>query len=380
MQLCGETKRKAAFTVGQWNRTDADRVCRECTARHNDAGEPYQCSICKLWFSEEAFPVKHRRNANSFYRVCLACELRKPCFRCNVKKPDTEYSAAAWKARHADRRVCAACAGAQRGRWTCAACGAIVSKLNFTTWCRHRPSGQNGTQVCDECYRARTLTCIAVKARGRLRKRRTTIRRREILQEVRAEVESMARARRLQPQLQKTSSLSQTEQQTVTGMETERTSHTTKCRPSLAATKQQSANRRKRKYPSHGSETGSNGTRADAMQKMPRIPKPPQDKDRSHISQHRGKPHTAEATTWVKYQCLYCEASIESTTKNGTVNVGGHCGKQFRVRNGQVCRGQTHACPKCGAKVQSARARGQIKCSHKKPNGKACSTTRWYVK
>ena len=38
---CAEKKGKTAFTVGQWNRGDPERVCRECTARHRDAGEPY---------------------------------------------------------------------------------------------------------------------------------------------------------------------------------------------------------------------------------------------------------------------------------------------------------------------------------------------------
>ena len=98
------------------------------------------------------------------------------------------------------------------------------------------------------------------------------------------------------------------------------------------------------------------------------------------ISQRSEDPRAAEATTWQKYQCPYCQASTESTIKNGKVNVAGHCGKQFRVSNGQVARGNTHACPLCGTKVQSARAYGQIKCNHTKPNGKACPTTRWYVK
>ena len=49
---CAENKGKTAFTVGQWRRGDADRVCRECTARHRDTGEPYQCNVCRFWFSE----------------------------------------------------------------------------------------------------------------------------------------------------------------------------------------------------------------------------------------------------------------------------------------------------------------------------------------
>ena len=66
---CADNKGKTAFMVGQWRRGDADRVCRECTARHRDKGEPYQCNVCRFWFSEEAFPTKYRRNESARYRV-----------------------------------------------------------------------------------------------------------------------------------------------------------------------------------------------------------------------------------------------------------------------------------------------------------------------
>ena len=118
----------------------------------------------------------------------------------------------------------------------------------------------------------------------------------------------------------------------------------------------ENANNRKRKSPAAGSETRSNGTSADATKEMLCVPKPRQDEGSSDISQRSEEPRAAAATTWQKYQCPYCQASTESTIKNGKVNVAGHCGKQFRVSNGQVARGNTHACPLCGTKVQSARA------------------------
>ena len=126
---CGENKGKGTFTVGQWRRGDADRVCRECTARHRDAGEPYQCNVCRFWFSEEAFPTEHRRNTSSFYRVCSACETQKLCHRCNVRKPMTEFTASAWKARHANRRICKTCM--EKGHWTCAICHLSLAHMEF---------------------------------------------------------------------------------------------------------------------------------------------------------------------------------------------------------------------------------------------------------
>ena len=56
-----------------------------------------------------------------------------------------------------------------------------------------------------------------------------------------------------------------------------------------------------------------------------------------------------------------------SIVRTGTVHVAGHCGKQFRVRNGDVVRSFTHACPSCGTQVQSAKASGRIQSKHKKP-------------
>ena len=167
---------------------------------------------------------------------------------------------------------------------------------------------------------------------------------------------------------------------TVTGMEKEPKPNMTQLQPSIAIETPESADSRKRKSRSAGSEPRSDGTSAAATKELLCVPKPPQDEGSSHISQGNASPRAAPATGWVKYQCPYCGASIESTIKNGKVKVTNHCGKQFRVSNGQVVRRHMHACLKCGTQVQSACARGRIQCNHEKPNGKACPTTWWYVK
>ena len=87
-----------------------------------------------------------------------------------------------------------------------------------------------------------------------------------------------------------------------------------------------------------------------------------------------------KATEQNEYECPYCQAKTYSIVRTGTVHVAGHCGKQFRVRNGDVVRSFTHACPSCGTQVQSAKASGRIQSKHKKPNGKACPTTVWVQK
>jgi hypothetical protein len=42
---CAERKPANAFTAGQWKRSDAERVCRECAKTYADAGTPWQCNV-----------------------------------------------------------------------------------------------------------------------------------------------------------------------------------------------------------------------------------------------------------------------------------------------------------------------------------------------
>ena len=108
--VCGERRQNCAFTAGQWKRDETDRVCRECTKHYADVGTPWQCNVCKQWHVEDNFPMKHRQRQCSFYRMCLTCEVKKPCITRKVPKPESDFGAAAWKARNADRRICRACA------------------------------------------------------------------------------------------------------------------------------------------------------------------------------------------------------------------------------------------------------------------------------
>ena len=112
---CAERNQSTAFIPGQWKRSDTDRVCRECTKHYADTGTPWQCNVRKLWHAEASFPEKHRQRQCSFFRVCLTCEMKKPCFKCGVAKPEAEFGPAAWKARNADRRCCRECTTKPRG-------------------------------------------------------------------------------------------------------------------------------------------------------------------------------------------------------------------------------------------------------------------------
>ena len=149
--------------------------------------------------------------------------------------------------------------------------------------------------------------------------------------------------------------------------------------PPCMGPRRQDASDRKRKRRADSSEPRCKVTSAGVADRKD-VPQPRQDKARKDTLHARQNQNVAPGTAWIEYQCPYCHASACSTVRNGTVHATGHCGKQFRVKNGLVVRANTHSCPKCGTEVQSARARGQIQCKHKTPNGKACPTVRWYVK
>ena len=165
---CAERKQSTAFTPGQWKRSDTDRVCRECTKHYADAGTPWQCNVCKLWHVEANFPEKHRQRQCSFFRVCLTCEMKKPCFKCGVAKPEAEFGPAAWKARNADRRCCRECTTKQRGCWQCSQCSERKPRAEFTAWQQSRKHTQDGTQVCNACTAFAFVCRLAHRTNQRL--------------------------------------------------------------------------------------------------------------------------------------------------------------------------------------------------------------------
>ena len=314
---CAERKSKNAYTVGQWKREDAVRICRECVETHRAAGEPYQCHVCQFWFPDEGFPTQYRHRQCSFYRVCLTCEQRKPCARCKGQKSATEYTASAWKTRHADRRICRVCATKSRGSWTCRTCRQVLPHQSFTAFRRRRPSGQNGTQVCDKCLQATVIKPIAAMAALRLSRSRQRERNKKILNEVRGEIATMVSAR----------------------------------------------TRAGEAYP----------------EPAPKRPRSEAGRDNALFSEaapEPGRPPTP-AGPEIVYTCPYCKTAVQSTVQNGKVVTRNHCGKQFRVKDGQVIRAYQHTCPHCGAAVASTKAGGRIRVQHTMPNGQPCKTTQW---
>ena len=303
---CHERKQAQAFTAGQWKRCDIDRVCRACVQHFADIGTPWQCNVCKQWHVEDNFPVKHRQRQCSFYRVCCTCEVCKVCVRCQVSKGESEFSLSAWKARHADRRVCRACTSKVRGYWQCQRCGEQKPTTEYTSWRANKKYTQNGSQTCNACnidVLVRNVARLAVPRLEPLRQRVAREKQATVLSKVWEAIAAHMAARTAAPA-----------EDNVPAVQT-------------------------------ASRPTDGGTECEKEHKQ--------------------------------YTCPYCQAAVRSTVRTGTICTRGHCGKQFRVRDGVVCREYKHKCPTCSAEVLSSVASGQIQVLHKNSKGKTCRTSKW---
>eukprot|EP00438_Fugacium_kawagutii_P033974 Skav228932 [mRNA] locus=scaffold2181:248822:258688:+ [translate_table: standard] len=315
---CTERKPSHAYTIGQWKRDDANRVCRECCQRHAKQGCPFQCHICKGWKPETGFPAKHRQRQCSFFRVCLTCEVTKPCHRCGKRQPEANFGTAAWKARNADRRVCKQCVAKLRGHWQCATCMQQLPVRNFTAWQAQRQSAQDGHQQCNQCMALAFACRYAHSANVRLertRQRWREARCARALAKVRAEIAlrvatHQARSDPVQhEQLEPTAEVNQM---------------TAKPRPGEA-------------------------NEAAAPKRVKRS---------------CGKAY--------EYVCPTCAGKVTSNVRTGKINHRTVCGQQFSVKDGVVQeKAYEYVCPACGGKVTSDVWTGEI--NHRTVCGKQFS-------
>ena len=195
---CAERKPANAFTAGQWKRSDAERVCRECAKTYADAGTPWQCNVCKRWNAETNFQEQHWHRQCSFYRVCLTCETKRPCVRCGLAKPEADFAAAAWKARNAARRCCRTCAAKLRNHWACSHCEERKPRADFSARQATRAHAQDGTQQCNTCVSLALVCRVARRANQRvlqLRHRLKREREQSIVEDVRREIAAITERR-----------------------------------------------------------------------------------------------------------------------------------------------------------------------------------------
>ena len=169
---CHESKPRSGYSAGQWKRDADARVCRECVRNYAANNTPWQCNSCKAWKHEDAFARMYARPQCTFYRVCQTCEAQKRCYKCGTAKPESAFGAAAWKGRHADRRVCRDCAMKVKGAWRCAVCTERKARNDFSAWSRQRAAPQDGTQRCNACVLSAAKRAAAQRANNRRARRR----------------------------------------------------------------------------------------------------------------------------------------------------------------------------------------------------------------
>ena len=204
----------------------------------------------------------------------------------------------------------------KRGQWTCSVCKTRRLQTHFSHWAQTRTCGQNGRQKCNICL---NMKHAGQRAHARLQRRRRKVAEekvKQVLREVRAEIQ------------------------------------------------QAKANKRALVDTSPKGSDRNEATEEESQKTYEQV-----------LGLQNG-----EETERNEYECPYCQAKTYTSVRTGNVQVAGHCGKQFRVRNGVVARSFTHSCPRCGTEVQSAKASGRIQSKHKSPNGKACPKMKWVVK
>ena len=249
----------------------------------------------------------------------MTCKEQKKCDLCERDLEENQFSKSQWTRTRSGQRVCTACQKLQHGQWTCSVCNTRRLHTYFSSWRQTRAGGQDGRQKCNICLH---IQRAHQRTNARLQRRRRKVAEAKVakvLREVRAEIqEANAKKRRLSNE------------------------------PPTAA-------------------------------ERPATAEEPEEERQHRHAQALGRKQ-GSAKERKEYECPYCHAKTHSSVRTGKVQVAGHCGKQFRVRHGDVVRAFTHACPSCGTKVQSAKAPGRIQSKHQKPNGKACPTTEWVRK
>ena len=307
-------KRKDAFTKAQWKQ-ETYRVCKECTTQKREAGTPYRCTQCGLWHAACHFTRKHQNPRWSMYRVCISCDTKKECFVCHRKQTKEYFGASAWMARKPRRRVCLQCQTKTRGSWKCAACHQRKPQQQFSDFIGKRPSGENGTQICDACH--------AVVAQAVLRKR--------------AAASTISRLEPLRKKLRQTQVLCET-WEAIAEYRKKRTGQT------MASEKE--------------------GTHEVAIPKDMEQKPPPQKMYVYSCPFCQKSVTTSIASGHVNHRRV---CGRQFRVQDGL------------LRPTLPTTHFSHTCPTCGTCIQSTKEFGRIQSKHKQSNGRACPRTEWHA-
>ena len=152
---CGCVKYKHEFPLQQWTRKDKRRHCTFCVEQRVEAGTPLECSNCKLWKANAAFPDKqHHKNCINT-RVCFSCKERRRCRgTCQALKTQEEFEYWQWeqaKWPSSQQGFCKECM--THGWWTCLQCRNKKPKEEFEKWKNKQTNNKrnHGKARCNGC-------------------------------------------------------------------------------------------------------------------------------------------------------------------------------------------------------------------------------------
>ena len=122
------------------------------------------CRLRPKWGSQAVDQEEISKCEEGKWMTIVWFPLVKQCFICKTKQTQEYFGTAAWKARESKRRVCLQCQAKTRGSWTCTACQQRKPQQQFSMFISKRPSGEDGTQICNTCRTAIVQDAIRKRA------------------------------------------------------------------------------------------------------------------------------------------------------------------------------------------------------------------------
>ena len=280
--------------------------------------------------------------------------MRKECANCGVRQAEAAFGAAAWKARHVDRRVCRACARKQRGWWQCHTCYVRKEPSQFSTWLAKRTAGQDGRQICNGCKALQVACRYAGRANHRLARLRARAAQNRVHDrlpappaDATASGSELERRRRLVAETwaEITARQGETTERTQKKRKTETPASDEKLYREVQAKKQHEY-----ACPHCGGLVASNVTTGQIDHRTVCG-------NRFNVSDGRVKEQQKH-----KYTCPHCEGLVASNVLTGQIDHRTVCGNRFNVSDGRVKEQRKHeyTCPHCGGLVASNVMTGQI--------------------
>ena len=303
----------------------------------------------------------------------------KQCYSCTKKLTKEYFTVPAWKASKPERRVCLHCQ--KKGKWNCAHCHQKLPAQQFSHYSKMRPAGgQNGRQMCDACHAAAVQATLRKRAAQttaqRVQPLRKKLRLQQTLRETWEAIATHVSARQQQQQGKQQQGKQQQEKQQQGKQQQGKQQQGKQQQGKQQQGKQQQGKQQQQQQQQQQQEEEEE-QEEQARERQTELQAKGDDADAAGQEKGNSENTIAANARWRTYRCPACNAEVQSTVVNGKVHSRGHCGRQFRVAAGVVCRSYLHACPTCNTTVETTKPDGRIQKQHKDSTGRLCKTSQW---